>query len=311
MKRNAILVLILFFLLAGYYSLKAFPRNEEFIAPVSFVVDQWNRDTLASIKIKNGEESVNLALQNGEWTVNEKKVDAQRLSDLFDAFAEAEVTSRVSTNPQHHERFEVGESAKELVLSTENSEIQQLIVGKNAGGTSVYVRLPEDDAVYILSGVPAYLIDTNIELWRERKLLAVEPSDIRSVNFNGDWTLLNEGEGNWVVEGRRTNTSVDASKVIDWLGKLSSVQATEFIEDEPGRLISTIVVETGTPSTVVSTIELSIHRSEKDGMYHAVDEANEGYYITASNFDSIFVDEGDLLDELKIDVPVEPETLEE
>jgi hypothetical protein len=306
MKRNAILVVIFFVLMAGYLFFRAAPRTVEFTPPSDYKVVEWGSESVNRIELTSpaSEEKISLTKEGTDWLANGFLADQERIAQLFEGFESAQVVSRVSTNPQNHSQFEVGDQGTLMTLFASDNEVQTMILGKSAGGMNLYSRIPEQDAVYVLEGLAAHLISDELAIWRERKLIGFDANEIKSVRLDGgfDWDLSNTTEG-WFLSSGRSSESISETNVITWLESMVVLSATDFkAKDAPNaRLLSTVTVEEGSAESVVSTLVLNIYRSDETSKYFAQDQQGNSYLILEGTFDDIFISYGDLLEKLTVE----------
>jgi hypothetical protein len=304
MKNLAVLLLLLVLLLGGYFLVRSFPRTNEFAPPPEFHVEKWQQaDFNKVLMVFEDDSKIELAKQNGVWMVNGFMADQDRLQDLVAAFGQADITSRVSTNAQNHDRFEVGSSGVQLTIEKNDQSLQQFIVGKSAGGESVYVRLSEEDEVYVLTGLPRYLVSDELDIWRERDIVLLEPDQIRAVRFQqglAGWDLFLE-DAEWKLQtGQGAQQNVDEQKALAHLAKIRNLSAVEFAEnEEPGQELYTFTVEQGTEDELSQTYTYRVLASEQADRLFVSDEEGLLYLLQESALEQVFVPYLELLEELQ------------
>ncbi len=254
MKKLAILLLIFVLLLAGYFLVRKLLTPDVFRAPEGFRTAEWKEEMIDEISIQQeGVEELILHKEDGAWSVQAYPADAQRVRELFNALQNSLITSRVSSNSLNHERFEVDEkNGKTVRFSREGNEFQRMIVGKSAGGNSVYVRLEGEENVFVLSGLASYLATAEQDFWRDRQVFSMEHDDIRLVRFQTaaeTWEIKKQNEGWAIARNAQAPMSLSDERVSNWMNGLLAMQAGSFPEE--GDAISgaakTLTIETGTP----------------------------------------------------------------
>jgi len=303
MKRIGILLLVLAILIGGYLIIQSYPKGDTFTPPSEVNVSEWDQEALDQIVFTFPDEQViELSKVTGQWFVNKYQADPNRIEDLFSAFAEAEISSRVSTNKQNHERFEVGEKGVDMQL-LENGEVKQrLILGKSAGGESSYFRLPEQDAVYVLNGLPQYLVSSEEAIWRNREFISLAPDQIRAIRFEGSDTYkVEQTESGWFAETSSGATALlDEQKTLSWLARFKALQAIDFPspEQELGRSLGTFIVEEGSLTSLTKGHIYELFPSEEENQLIIRNEEELLYSIQEAQLDQLLPDYTQLVDDL-------------
>lgn len=308
MKRIGFLALLLVLLIGVYVFATSYDSSDSFTPPPEIAIEQWGSD-IDGITFTFPDQEIALEKSTGNWMVNGFKADTKRIDDLLAAFAEAEVSSRVSTNSQNHSRFEVDDAGVRMTLFANGESIQELVVGKSAGGESIYARLPEDDSVYVINGIAQYLISEEEAIWRDRKIITLEPSQIRAVSYSAgrnDWELTRTENG-WAFDSDPA-TLLDGEKTESWLARLRSLQAIEFPEVEvPGARLGSFRVEEGSVSALTEGREYEVYESEEADRVIVRDQEQMYYAVQESLFEDLFKSSSELTEEL---TPTEEESEE-
>jgi|GEM_PF-371406 len=152
----------------------------------------------AQIEVQSTEGSFHVELEDGQWELVESggypvKLDSVRkvLIDL----AELETVERKTDDPARY--VEIGVQAvgaapdaetqsKQITIRDAAGEtLAALIVGKTRGGgrgNSFYVRKPEEDASWLVSGERPNLPDDG-ETWLDKKILEVQRTDVSAARI--------------------------------------------------------------------------------------------------------------------------------
>lgn len=306
MKKLGILFAVLLILIGGYFLLQWYSQPDEFIPPADFKISEWTRENINEIRLVfDDDKQIVVKESEGKWEVNDKLADSSRLNELFEAFKETEITSRVSTNSQNHSRFEVDEKGVEFSLVADNEVIQQLIVGKSAGGNSAYIRMPEQDDVYVFNNFPKHLLVSDLSIWRDREISAAEPTEVRMVSYQSGrstWQVNKTSEG-WVIQlNSNLPILVDSAKVESWLTSVAGLQASGFPEEgqEPGWEKGVVIIETGSVEEFSAKEELTIFSSSEENQVEIVN-GDLRFLAIETTIDSIYQTYFELVERFKIE----------
>ena len=121
---------------------------------VAAALEGLDGTNVESVHIDGPLATLTLERSAGAWTVNGYPADSSAVSRLWDALEGSEVGGVVATNPANHERMGVSpDSAWTVELTRAGGGTSSVLIGKN-GPTypSTYARLPDQDAVVVVSG---------------------------------------------------------------------------------------------------------------------------------------------------------------
>ena len=304
MKQIITLFILLVILVSGYLFIRGYKAEVEFEPPAVFLVDQWNEDAVDQLKLTfdDGTEFV-FEKEDNKWQINNNIADQDRMTQLFDALSDAEITSLVSTNSLNHERFDVDSSGVLLSLSFSSEVFQELVIGKSAGGENVYVRLPESDEVYVLSGLPRYILSSDQDIWRDRSIVRVETDMIRGLAYSpsfGGWSLANSENGWQLQQGNLALQPADEQKSLARVARVVNLLASRFDreEDEIITPLSSFTIEEGTVDSLSKSYTYNIFTSSVPEVLMISGEDGVDYFVRKDSFEQIFVPYLEMLEEL-------------
>jgi hypothetical protein len=187
--------------------------------------------------------------------------DAQAVSQLLSTLPSLQVNAVATRQPDKHPRYGVDSTGTRIsLLGAGNESLGSLIVGRtrirqpqsqgNQGpmqqmqqrrGTPItYVRAPDRPDVYSVEQSLASLTRRSIEDWRDKRIWAVDRSQIQRIEFTfpGDSSFTMQraapddttsavGPATWVSAGDTLSTNATSSL----LRRLSSPQADGFAEE--------------------------------------------------------------------------------
>lgn len=311
MKRIWILAAIALALIVLYIGARAINRNETFVAPAEFRLNQLNAEQINHIRLAfAGGKEIDLRQQDGAWTVNGFPADETRVEQVLKYVDAAEITSRVSTNPANHGNFEVtADKALTVTLLNGDEQLQEMLLGKTAGGETVYVRLPDQDEVYVLSGVSRYYFNEDISVWRDRTIADFDAANVRQIEYTENqvyWKLQNTTNGWYLSNKWIAPMSVDTGKVESFLNTVTNLAAADFATEESVQeardrkaTFATVAIELGTPETFERRQTWSVY-ADQNGRYLVVRDSDQlGYYVTTDSIDSALTDYADMKTKLE------------
>ena len=199
---------------------------------VAALLERLDEATVSAVRIVRPEQTVSLQRNGDAWTVNGNVPDSSALTRLWNALVEAEVGGVVANNPGNHERMGLSaDSALTVDFTLADGGMASLLVGKVGPiFPSGYVRLPDQDAVVVVSGDFRATLNQSVTDWRDKTILRVDTAAvIRLVLETDDGThVVERSDTTWSVDGGPAN----ASTIRSVLEELASFVAVGFVEDE-------------------------------------------------------------------------------
>ena len=199
---------------------------------VAALLERLDEATVSAVRIVRPEQTVSLQRNGDAWTVNGNVPDSSALTRLWNALVEAEVGGVVANNPRNHERMGLSaDSALTVDFTLADGGMASLLVGKVGPiFPSGYVRLPDQDAVVVVSGDFRATLNQSVTDWRDKTILRVDTAAvIRLVLETDDGThVVERSDTTWSVDGGPAN----ASTIRSVLEELANFVAVGFVEDE-------------------------------------------------------------------------------
>jgi hypothetical protein len=174
------------------------------------------------------EGDVELTRTAGRWTVNSFSADSGSVARFWEGMADATVGDRVGSNPANHPRLGVS-SDSAWTLQVETSEgTRSVLVGKSGSryGTA-YIRLPDENDVYLLEAGLRPLITRTLDDWRDKRVARVDTAAVQRIELNreGSNVVLERADTLWVLED---GGEADGTTVRSLLGEMARMDATGF-----------------------------------------------------------------------------------
>ena len=206
---------------------------------VASLFEGLSEATVSAVRIAGPAQTVTLEQSAGSWTVNGHVADSATISRFWSALLEAEVGGVVANNPNNHMRMGVSaDSAYTVDFTLSSGGSSSLLVGK--GGPifpSGYVRLPDQDAVTVVSGDFQPTVRLSVTDWRDKTILQVDTASVVRIVFETDeGTLVVErGDSSWTADGGPTNAAF-LNPVLQELARLIASgfpEQGEMFEENP------------------------------------------------------------------------------
>lgn len=172
---------------------------------ISGFFDGVDATTVTAIDIERNGETVRLEPQDGDWRVNGFPADTANVSRFLRVLDSAQVGDLIANNPGNHERMGLSpDSASSVALTMNDGSSRTILLGK-AGQRfrTAFVRLPDDDAVYLLDGDLRAHVNRTLEIWRNRNMVAIDTTRVARVEVDaqdGGYAIV-RGDSLWTVEG--------------------------------------------------------------------------------------------------------------
>jgi hypothetical protein len=248
--RNLVVALIVVLLLwGGTVMISSRGEAKGADAEVAGVLDGLTPDAVTSVRVTRGGDTISLTRKGSGWDVNGWAADSAQVAGLFGTVADAHIGDLVATNPANHDRMGVSEDSAWTVVFDVGSKARTLLVGDRGPryGTA-YVRLPGEDAVYLVEGDLRARMDRSLTEWRNKRIAAVDTGEVARIDVSrqgAPYTLM-RADSSWTLEG---GGPADTSAVHTMLAGLANVRADGFTSagDSVGGLPEEVVVTALSP----------------------------------------------------------------
>jgi hypothetical protein len=195
------------------------------------VLDGVGSGTLDGLRIRRGGEETTLTRGDDGWTVDGFQADPDIVAAMLRVLDESTIGELAATNPTNHDRM--GVSADSAIAATfiVGGEERTLLVGKSGRrfGTA-YVRLPDQDEVWLLEGDLRAQLSRGEDDWRDRVVVAVDTSQVARVVIerDGGAYALVRGDSAWMFDG---GAEASGPAVTGILSELARLMATGFLAE--------------------------------------------------------------------------------
>ncbi|MEE8133713.1 MAG: DUF4340 domain-containing protein [Gemmatimonadales bacterium] len=179
MRIAAALVAVVFL-----WGLAAILRNGGDAVERSSILGPFVEERIDQIEISSPAETLSVTRASQGWRANGFEADRDRVQDFFGAVGEAVEGNVVARSPSSHARMGVDGSVKRLRVFQADQVVADLYIGNRGRPfNSIFVRVAEQDPVYLIEGPLVRLINRNLRDWRDKRIVGIDGEDIRAFEF--------------------------------------------------------------------------------------------------------------------------------
>ncbi len=211
---------------------------------VASLLEGLDETTVSAVRIMGPNQTMTLQRNGGPWTVNGNPADSSTVTRFWNALVKPEVGRVVANNPSNHERMGLSAStAWSVDFTLVDGGMVSVLVGKTGPiFPSGYVRLPDQDAVVVVSGDFRPTVVLSVTQWRDKTILRVDTAAVARVVLETDEGIhvAERADDTWSVDGEPGNVN-RMRVVLDELANLVSlgfVEDGEVFEENPWRVIA-------------------------------------------------------------------------
>lgn len=208
----------------------------------------------------------------GRWTVSQDDrsypADRSIVEDVLSTVASLSAERMVSRKKDKWDSYNVGEKSTDVAVYAGSSRKAEFRVGKTGFNQSpssgqfgrqgmeafTYVRLADEDEVYMVNGFLEATFSRGLNDWRDRSFLRFAHNDVTKVTFTypADSSFVLEKRDSLWMAGSRT---ADKSKVENYLRSISSKSETSFAEGFTGIGNATARIQIDGATGTIATVE--------------------------------------------------------
>jgi hypothetical protein len=208
------------------------------------IFSEFDPSLVETITIARGTTRLYLTREGSTWSV---------LSDTISYRADPDMVQRlitsledlngtvVSENPDNHSVFDV-DSTKGIevsVLGPKDQILADLVIGKVAPSMAgTYFRRGHEPEVYLADGFLRSIYSNTLRTWRNRKILAFEPSELRAIELGSAPELIRLERSDSTLPWRMTRPEeapANTAAVDEIARVLSHLTGSDFAPDTLGR----------------------------------------------------------------------------
>jgi len=199
---------------------------------------------------KSKEGVVDLRISEDKWIVNnggqDYTADSNVVKNILKLLSDLPTKRYAGKGKEAWIKYEVTDSAASLVtLKASEKTVAEIYIGKFAynmpkeqqqqvqsrqqrGDMTTYVRLADEKDVYAVDGFLKMSFSGNVNSYRIRNLVSVNPADINRITFDepGSRKVLENLDGKWLLNG----APIDSTKVVRFRSTLARLTANKFVD---------------------------------------------------------------------------------
>ncbi len=237
---------------------------------IAALLEGLNETTVSSVRIVGPGQTVSLEPSGSAWTVNGYAADSVAMTRLWSALDGAVVGGVVANNPRNHERMGLSaDSAWTVDFTLADGGRASLLMGKGGPiSPSGFARLPDQDAVVVVSGDLRSTLTRSLTDWRDKTILRVDTAAVFRVvlETNAGTYVAERSDSTWSVDGEPAN-AITMRSVLD---ELANFVAVGYVEDgdifqENQRSVVALGADGDTLGSVLLTGEAGTRHARKPG----------------------------------------------
>lgn len=225
-NKNLKLISIVFLVLAGFLAIKLY--LPKFLPVKSIYLEKIkgiNIQSIRTVEIKKGSQTVELKNENKVWKLNNKKADNEKIQSLISSLMPITAPELVAQTDKRYKELEL---TKDLATVIKLNDKLIVYTGKY-NGIGIYARFDGSDMVYVLKNTSA--ISAAPSEWYDVTIIAFDQSKITKLSFEDNNTpviIIKKGD-KWISE--KSNKEAKKDKVDSVLSALSKLTAQSLLEE--------------------------------------------------------------------------------
>ena len=183
--------------------------------------------------VRMGGPDYNSELSGGidNWMANGYRADSAAVFRFWTAILTFEVGDLAASNPNNHDRMGLAADAGWSIEFDVDDETKTMLVGDTGPRSSTtYVKLPDEDEVYILEGDLRTHVRRLPNEWRSKRVVGIDTAAVTRVEIQRDTDeyALVRGDSLWTFDD---GSEASSSAVNGVMSELASLLAVGFLEE--------------------------------------------------------------------------------
>lgn len=176
---------------------------------------------------------------------------------------------------------------REIMLRTAEGASYTLYLGSSPSYGATHFRLAGQDETYLTSGLTSWTASAAPASWVETAYLSVPQTDVQRLtvsNALGEFTLLRDAEGHWVLEDLAEGETIDSALAASLAARATAIYLLRPLgrAEQPDYGLTTPRA-TVTLETAAETLTLRVGSQGVDGSYIVKSSASD-YYVRVSEY---------------------------
>jgi len=231
-RRNLWLIGLLVALLVIAYASGTFDAAPTTVDVPTLEVDAAD---VSAVEIDSPDFTVKAERSAGTWQLTEPVAwlaDSSVVSSFVRSVAGMDLQSIVSTNPERYGRYGVDSTGSDVRLSLGSREIHLVVSSEGPDFSTNYVRLGDDERIFV--GSPRLALPTDANRWRSRIVARIPEPSIQTVSVSspGEDYSIERADGGWQFHTSTGSTPADSAGVANWLRSYATLRADGFLADD-------------------------------------------------------------------------------
>ena len=188
-------------------------------------------ESVESVRLAGPSGGVALVRRADGWSADGFDADSAIVARLLAALASSEVGALAAANPANHERMGVSADSAITLAVEAAGRTRTILVGKQGPRFETsYVRVPDEDEVYLLEGDLRVHVRRPLDDWRNKNIVRVDTSAVTriAVERDGEAYSVVRGDSLWTFDD---GAEVDQGRVRNILAELRGVLAAGFLSE--------------------------------------------------------------------------------
>lgn len=243
-------------------------------------------------------EPVQLMRNGNSWQValadgNPASTAANSVKNVLQSLAFLEARQLVSRDEDQWNNYKVDSTGTRVQIMGKDKQVLDIVLGKfeyKQTGMMSYVRLYDEDEIYLVSGYLDASFNKDIDGWRDKTLIKGNKNEWAGLTFtypaDSSFALTKDTTNKWVLAD---GTPSKSTEIDSYLSKISNSNGTAFVNRKP--LSPTPVLQLVIQTSTGMPIEIKAFPDSEHG-YLLSSSLNPGAYFAG--------DEGGLIEKFFI-----------
>jgi len=215
--------------------------------------------------------------------------DTAKITPVLTKLAELKSDRPVAQTQASFKRLQVADDTfqRRLDIETSGGANRTLFVGSSGGGQSAYVRVGDQNDVYLVTGFAAWDFNATPASWIDTAYMKVAAADVLGLtlsNANGQFSFSKDDKGAWTMNGLTAPNQLDANQITALVNEVTSLQMTQPLgktEDTSYGLAQPLALVTlkAKSADAEKTITLSIGAKDATDNTYVVKSSESPYYV--------------------------------
>ncbi len=239
-KSKSITLIVVLAVLLGVFALVKFTGNSGRSKSFRETLVNINKDEVTKVEILTPSDTTLLEKQSAGWIVDKKnKGDEATITSMLSSLETIEPSRLAARSEDTWKDFQVDEEGTRVIVYEGSKKTLDIVLGRfSVEGQRQYfsyVRLSEDEDVYVAKDFMKMSIGANGNAYRNDDILKLNKNSVIAINFNYPDSAfrLEKAEQGWIIGGSRA----DSASVAKYLQSVNLVSSRNFGEQSGAALM--------------------------------------------------------------------------